>query len=607
MARSMYRHKLPDRRRKPDKLQTVTVREFDGGWNAIDNDLNLDPRFAKVLSNMHRSKNGGINVRQGTRQFADLANLLGSSAIVNIAYFNKHIISVGENGKVTKTNGTGTSAIVFDDTMAASLGPATRGWSETSFVSFAHHTGNLVLCNGVNKPLRINSSMVCSYVIDPPSGANTNTPICRYVLVIGRYTLMAGDPTAPSTLYISNLDTFTTWPGDIAPNDAITINLGSRVNQGSDAIKGLGVFRDQPIVFFEEGLLIGTLGIYTNAGAHAPLFEDWIPNNGAISHRVIQFLGDDTLFCDPAGVSSVRRAAVVNKLRPARVSELIDPEIQKQIDKIGTDVGLEDNTYSVYHLKEGDYMLFVPNHEDLSLATEARVFAYKLIDTLKINAWAEYRKWPFRAACRSSLNRVFFAHLTEPMLFVLGDDNDPTYVDLAGYMEMWDDDTPFTDYTGFSPTSDADEGIAIPFAWELPWADLGSRGRTKRSRFISFDTKGTARFKVQMFVDNVYEDRSDPGEDWLDGFLFDDNYGWARDEPILAPDLEQEFVCADALGFGGAGYGADGYGGGRPSGDTRLYDWSTRFKIAKVRISGDAIGPGEFVSMTLHYRQGGAR
>jgi len=38
--------------RRQQSLKTTTLREFGGGWNVIDNDLNLDSRFSRILTNI---------------------------------------------------------------------------------------------------------------------------------------------------------------------------------------------------------------------------------------------------------------------------------------------------------------------------------------------------------------------------------------------------------------------------------------------------------------------------------------------------------------------------------------------------------------------------
>ena len=175
-------------------------------------------------------------------------------------------------------------------------------------------------------------SFPTKYLNDPATGSNINTPIGRYVLAHGRYTIMAGDPTDSDLLHISSTDTSGVWVNDPGPNDAITLSLGSRVPSGDNIIKGLGSFRDKILVFFEDSVLPGTLGIFSESD-HLPTFDDAIESHGAISHRTVQTVGEDVLFCDQVGVSSINRALFTGGIKPERYSQLIDPEIQKDINK----------------------------------------------------------------------------------------------------------------------------------------------------------------------------------------------------------------------------------------------------------------------------------
>ena len=76
--------------RRSNLLQDTTIRDFSGGWNVIDNDLNLSSKFAKVLSNMERKEDGSLAVRPGTRLFADTSDYLDD--ILGSWYFSNHII-----------------------------------------------------------------------------------------------------------------------------------------------------------------------------------------------------------------------------------------------------------------------------------------------------------------------------------------------------------------------------------------------------------------------------------------------------------------------------------------------------------------------------------
>ena len=586
--------------RRGERLLDVTIRDFSGGWNVVDNDLNMKTKFSKLLQNLQLGEDGSIEVRQGTKLFASLDGL--TTGAVNCTYYNGHVVIVGEDGIVVRVDAAGNARILFDSSIAENLEGSPGPWSPTTFASFAEFNGQLIICNGVNKPLIVSQDMSATYLHDPATGSNAFTPIGKYVIAHDRYLIIAGNIDEPDRLFISATDTSGVFVGDAAPNDAVNVDLGSRVPQGSSIIKGLGRFRDKIMIAFENALLVGTLGTFVSAD-HVPSFEDVVEEHGALSHRVLSTIGDDMLFCDHVGVSSVNKALFTGAVRPERLSQLIDPEIQKNVATFDDVTELEKRTFSVFDSLKQSYMLFIPNAGDSRQTTETRCFVYRRIRALKIDAWFEYNNWYWSSSCVSALKRVFFTKGTE--LFILGQEQDPIYKDREGSEEMFDDGTPFSDYTGWSPVASAsDSGVSIPFTWELPWSDNKQRFLSKASRYINLDTDGNERFNVQMFVDNLYEDRSDFGESFIDETVFDDELGW--DVEVLDPTLSMTFVGGD-----GPGYGSDEYGqymgGGRPTRHEGLYAWTTKYKLFKLRIEGDAKGPLKFISITLAYQPGSIR
>ncbi len=593
---------LLDKRRiqRSLKLDSVTVRDFSGGWNVVDNDLNLASKFLKIMKNMVRGEDGSVQVRYGTRLLADLSDYLDE--IVNIFYFAGRVVVVGLNGKIAFVDAAGSIVIAWDDTWARTLPGSPSGWSTTPFCSAAVFNGELIICNGVNKPVKVKSDLSISYLVDLATGSNANTPVARYVRTHDRYLIMAGDFAAEDVLYISASDTAGTWLNDPAPNDAVNVSLGSRVPSGSQAIKGLGRFRDKLVIAFEEAVLTAELGVYVVAD-HVPNFDDAIEEIGSVSHRVIQTIGENMLVADGVGVGSVRRALFTTTVKPERQSELIDPEIQKDMARLSTTATLEDKTFSVYDSKAYTYLLFLPNANVDEMVTQTRGFAYQYNEKLKIDSWSEYTGWNWRAACRSALKRVFFA--SKNQIFVFGNKDDPIRADFIGAQETFSDNTVFNDGLGFYPVADEnDSGVPISFVWELPWADNGARFNVKNSRYIGFDTVGNARFTVKMFTDNIYDDRQYPGEEFLDGTLFTDNLGF--DVERLDPALEMEFVGGESPGFGADEFG-EFFGGGRPSQDERLYVWPATYKLYKMRFEGEVMGPLSFISFSLAYMRGSIR
>ena len=587
-----------------NQMLDATLRDFSGGWNVVDNDLNLDNKFSKILENMQLGVDGANEVRPGTVLFAETSEYL--DLIINCEYYSGHIIAVGANGKIVKIDATGKVSEIWSDTWANNLAGSPDGWSATTFASFAVFNGDLIICNGVNKPLIVNSSITVGYLKDLATNTNANTPIARFVISHGRYLIMAGDLTAGTEdkLYISATDVSGTWVGDSGPNDAVNLNLGSRVPSGSFAIKGLGRFRDKLMVMFEDAVLPGTLGVFTEE-VHTPTFDDAMENVGALSHRVIQTVGEDILFGDVNGISSIKRALFTGSTQSTRNSQLIDPEYHKVLDQLSSTTAIENNVWSLWDSTNTNYMFFIPNGSTDELTTEYRCFVYKKNPALKIDSWSDWRNWTFRSGCRSALKHMFLT--TGTQVYRLGEStHNQVYTDYKGDQEMFSDSTAFNDGTGFNPVATEEgSGLPIQFTWELPWSDNNDRFKVKNSRYINFDTEGDNKFLVEMFTDNIYKDKANFGEDWEeDDLKFDDLTGW--DVDILDPTLSMVFQGGNSPGFGSDEFGED-FGGGRPTRLEKLYAWTTKYKIQKLRLSGDAVNQLKIISVSLAYLGGSVR
>lgn len=78
------------------KKDQTTVRDFGGGWNVADSDLNLSSKFQPVSINVIRGSDGSMSVRWGTELFVDFrdgttsdTNAAGTIEIVNTAAYLK--------------------------------------------------------------------------------------------------------------------------------------------------------------------------------------------------------------------------------------------------------------------------------------------------------------------------------------------------------------------------------------------------------------------------------------------------------------------------------------------------------------------------------------
>lgn len=486
-----------------------------------------------------------------------------SDDIVNMTYFQDRLVMVLEDGVVLEANDVGVSRIIFNNAIASRVNSTVK-WGLTSFVSFAVFNGQLIACNGKDKPLLIdfNNTFPCQYLVDLASGSNANTPIARYVLGMNNYLVMAGDLVNPSRVYVSNAGASGTWAGDAAPNDAVNVDVGKFVQSQDNTIRGLGRFRDRLAVAFSSATVLGSLGTYDGSD-HVPEFNDVIQNNGTIAHRSMVDLGDDLLMCDNIGVPALGRAQFTGQLKPQRVSELVDPEIQKRILAL-TVGGSEDGVFAVHNQREAQYMLFIPDGNTPATTTETVCYVYTVIPAQRVRAWSIIKGWNWTCGTTSALRRVFFAKGRK--YYAYGAEEDKIYGDKI-------DDPDITDSTN---------GDAIAFTWELPWADFDNRALVKAMRYFAMSTEGTAQFTVQLFVDNIYKDS-------------DGN---------LDPTLTMDFVGGDRSGYGG---GEQPFGGGRRTIDERSFAWTTKCRIAKFRFSGSTTSALGIIDLTVSYQAGGMR
>ncbi len=565
----------------------ATLREFGGGWNVADSDLNLAPRFAKKQINLMRSLDGSIQVRWGTKLLKDLsgASLLNGGTIVDCFYFNGRIVTVGTNGKVLITAADGTSTV------------QSTAWGATTFVSFTLFNNELIICNGVNKPLLMKSDYTTDFLVDLATVSNVNTPIGLYCTTHNQYMVIAGDPSNVSRLYISNKATSGTFAGDPAPNDAINFELGSFINEGDAIITGLGSFRDQLVVSTRDAIVLITLGLYDGA-THVPKVNDVIPANGAVCHRTITGLGQDMHFADIIGIAAISRALFTGQIQPDRVSRLVDPAFQKTINPLGNTT-LSTRIFSVYNRRDSQVMHFLPNNDVAASTTETRGFVHTYNKSQKISAFHDFRNWNWVAACRTSEGRVVFATTTK--LYFYGNTDNPYNGDYTGEYEGFSDDTMFTDGTGLSPASSANVGLPIPFIWEFPWADMKSRTSSKMARGIGFDTTGMGRFTCAMFVDNLVYNYSLDATYYYDGLEMLDGYGDTSAQ--MQPSAQMAFIGGDYRGFGVNAL-TQWFGDARPTRDERLYVWNSKYNIMKLRLSGTTSKQLKFVTIKFHYELG---
>jgi outer membrane protein assembly factor BamB len=543
-------------------LQTTTVRQFDGGLNVMDTDLNMSAKYARILDNLERATDGSLALRPGTVLFTTLPD---TSPVVNHIYFLAYIIVVQQSGAFTKVDGAGTCTQMW----LVGQPSGTKPWTaNTTYTSFALFNNDLIACNGKDKPVLVKGNpsdanyMQAQYLIDEASLTNVNTPVGKYCVTHSEYMVIAGVSTDPTKLFISAKDTSGTFFGDPPPNDAIILDLGPRVSLGDATITGIVAYRDKLLVTFERGVLPVNLGVYSGSPAvHTPSDDGFIEEYGCLCHRSLISVGDDTFFADNIGVNSINRINIFYTLRPLRASHLVDPLTTAAIQPLSQNK-IQQYMFAVYDLRNFRYMLFVPTFAaDGVTVTETVVFSYTNMPTMKIQAWARLRGWIFNSACRTELQNIIFSQGNK--LYAYDFDNEKTRC-----IDYYND-----------PAVNGGNGVPISYDWEMPWTDLHKRMNLKYMKYIALDTQGTSLFTCRAYVDYIY------------------NYG-GQDTPLISMDL---------VGGDNAVALPPATRNDRPTNDARLYGFPAKFEILKLRFTGTTTAPVRFISISIGYVMGSLR
>lgn len=617
------------------KLESVTLHGFGGGLNAVDDDTVMSAKYVKILKNFRRTPNGGQKLRWGQQWFADIVTAIdhelredgsferredggfelrerisvpNDSVILDMWYFNSRIIAVTTNGYVTSVDDTGSSTVIWAPSIAAALPGAPGFWSAgLTLVDFVPFKNTLIIHNGIDKPITIDSLYNVTYLQDLGTGSNVNVPIGKYGCIAANYHCVAGFANAPTQIVISAQGTSGTFPLDPPPNDAIAIDVGAYAPDGAAAIRGIAGYRNYLIVFLQNISLQVQLGIYDTAATpnHTPKFPDSFPTFGLIGSRCITSTSDNLVFAGIQGMSTTaRNSYVAGQLDNNLISSIIEPLYQKTFGSL-TDTQKQLNTFTIFDQLNHDMFVFSP---------DGSVFCYSSNAKLNYKAWSQFEDMNWTCGCTSLLGRVFLAsgsrifqsgNLTYGEKFYAdrGQDRDSIWENGIAYAigNLIFDSLTEESYTcnknhisrnsgTFAQDRIANpsfwtlyEGIPINFELEMPWFTGKDPMKVKKLRFVNIGSKGTAEFTVETYVDELYKD-------------FDDNV-------IYDPVISMTFIGNDAPGYG-AETGEGPFGTGRRSRDPRLYNYPAKFKSAKFRIFGSATASLEITNFSFLYARG---
>ena len=593
------------------KMQSATIRDFGGGLNTIDNDINLSTRYAVVLDNIYRGPDGSFRLRFGTDPYSNVSTAV-SGDIIDGEYFNQYLIVVTDDGELAKIDDDGNATAIFNTTIAAALPGAPSGWSTgLTECDFVFNRDKLIIHNGIDKPLQVNADHTVEYLADPATGSNVNTPIGRFGCTVSNYHVVAhtsnGVDYDKTTLYISSTGAAGVFPSDPAPNDSISLDVGSYVSEQDSEIIGVEGFRNNLIVFFRTATLVLALGEFDGSGNHTPQEVDSIPRYGLLNHRMIMSIENDLLFADRIGVSSFKRNVVSLAVETKRESDLIAPGWQA-LASAAEAAGTLSGAFCVHDRLEGLCMFFVPDSDTGDMIA----YSYRYSDSGRIHAWSRTTGWNFVAGCSTERGRVFFFRGS----FVYRYGNTPygeeTYQDFCTVDDEWsassvsysegdqvwygnaiyealqDHTSDAGNYPGASNPdlhwSDEPTGDSIDFVWELPWIDVKQRAMLKKLSHMQIDTQGTGAFTLKVWVDNLYKNTAG--------------------EVVHDPVIDIDFIGGNRTGYGGI---EQSFGGGRRTRDERLWSTPVKCKIFKARIEGSANAALRFIAITILYVMGSYR
>lgn len=533
-------------------ISDVTLRDFSGGLRVTDNEIALKNKYASKLINMFADPDTSQVLRYGTKEFATC-----SANIVNFVYFRQHIVSVLTNGDIQKIDNDGVVTTIWNQTIANALPGNPSGWSNgLTHADFSEFRGQLIVVNGTDRPVVIDDDLTVDYLQDVATGSNINTPVAKYVTTVANYLVMAGVANAETTIYISATGSAGTWPGDAAPNDSISFDVGAYTGQSSSDIKGIGSFKNFLVVFFDNFSVLLQLGTFSTSNVHEPAVIDTYSNLGTINHKTILATETDLIFTANSGVFSAEKNVFGGTLTTSSMSSDLGDAYPETIGLVAKN----DAKSFVVNDTLSNTVFYIFHKEDNTV----RSFAMRYRENFTKQSWAEIEGWSFTCACTSEKGRVFFGQ--DNKIYQYGN-------------SVFSNEEYHADY--ITSTS---IGNDIVFDWEFPWLDAGNRVKTKQLKKITFDTTGTSEFSLQCFVNNFYQDNNG-------------NYN---------PAGEMSFVAGNAGGYGNNadGYGGDGFGGGRRANDERFFGIPIKFRILKMRLYGSTKKPLRVVSLSLIYARG---
>lgn len=283
-------------------------------------------------------------------------------------YFKDRLYCFCQNGEIGTIDINGAMARVWSNEHAGLLTLTPWGWCDR--ISAEIIRSKLMAVNGRtnDKPLVIDGINATNYLVDASTLSNGAIPRADFVIAAATYMILVNTEYGTTKLEIGAKNTTMTCSREVAPSDAVEIDVGMLTQTVDSTILGASVIRSKVFIAFSDLSMLGQLGIYTTVGVnqvHEPDFNDTISQFGSFSHASILSLGNDLFCAGMNGVNSLELSKSSGEFAPQTISDLIHPVMLRHFARLSED-DRRYKTFAVYDQTSRSYMLFLPKYTEVA-------------------------------------------------------------------------------------------------------------------------------------------------------------------------------------------------------------------------------------------------
>jgi hypothetical protein len=333
-----------------------------GGLNLEGEEINANPRFARIAKNIVFDNAGRLASRKGYTQTNDtVAGDVQSIFVFDYSGGTKVITGMGADIYSDATDETG------------SLTPSGNHWQ------FQNFNDKVVGCQSGETAIVWDGGGGTNFAAIAPKGGGTvdANGNCLHS-AFGR---LWATNSAATTLYWCGLLDETEWPSATTPGDSGSLNILSNeaaVRSGYDEIVAINHIQDKLVVFLRNSIVILDS---PEDPANMTIFKT-LDNIGCIARDSVQAVGNDLVFLSRDGLRSLARAVAEDNFPLRDLSRHVRGDLLAALS------GSPNEVKGMYYPDEGIYIL-------LFTGNTAWVFDFKRAfeDGLpRVTTW-EVPKW----------------------------------------------------------------------------------------------------------------------------------------------------------------------------------------------------------------------